>query len=91
MKVMVTVREAAESDLPAILAIYNEVIATSTAVYGTGAVDSRGSAYLVFVAMRKRLSCTRCAERTKQNGKSKITVSVRFKKFPHRVSCDFAS
>ena len=26
-------REAAESDLPAILAIYNEVIATSTAIY----------------------------------------------------------
>jgi L-amino acid N-acyltransferase len=33
MKTIATVREAAESDLPAILAIYNEVIATSTAVY----------------------------------------------------------
>ena len=33
MKLMATVREAVESDLPAILAIYNEVIATSTAVY----------------------------------------------------------
>jgi L-amino acid N-acyltransferase len=33
MKVMATVREAVESDLSAILAIYNEVIATSTAVY----------------------------------------------------------
>ena len=33
MKTIATVREAVESDLPAILAIYNEVIATSTAVY----------------------------------------------------------
>jgi len=30
---MVGLRAAIESDLPAILAIYNEVIATSTAVY----------------------------------------------------------
>jgi len=30
---MVGVRAAIEGDLPAILAIYNEVIATSTAVY----------------------------------------------------------
>ena len=28
-----TVRDAGEADLPAILAIYNDVIATSTAVY----------------------------------------------------------
>ena len=33
MKTIATVREAVESDLLAILAIYNEVIATSTAVY----------------------------------------------------------
>jgi len=33
MKVKPIVREATEPDLPAILAIYNEVIATSTAVY----------------------------------------------------------
>src|SRR5215469_16310832 len=33
MKTIATVRQAVESDLLAILAIYNEVIATSTAVY----------------------------------------------------------
>ena len=33
MKTIATVREAVESDLPALLAIYNEVIAISTAVY----------------------------------------------------------
>jgi L-amino acid N-acyltransferase YncA len=33
MTVKATLREATEDDLPAILAIYNEVIATSTAVY----------------------------------------------------------
>ena len=33
-KLAPTLREATEKDLPAILAIYNEVIATSTAVYG---------------------------------------------------------
>jgi phosphinothricin acetyltransferase len=33
MKTIATVREAVESDLLAILAIYNEVIATSTTVY----------------------------------------------------------
>jgi phosphinothricin acetyltransferase len=33
MQATPTVREATERDLPAILAIYNEVIATSTAVY----------------------------------------------------------
>jgi hypothetical protein len=33
MKTTATVREAVESDLPAILTIYNEVIATSTGVY----------------------------------------------------------
>ena len=30
---MLTVRDATESDLPAILAIYNDVVATTTAVY----------------------------------------------------------
>jgi len=37
MKVTPIVREATESDLPAILAIYNEVIASSTAVYAVDA------------------------------------------------------
>ena len=32
-KEMLMVRAATESDLPALLAIYNEVITTSTAVY----------------------------------------------------------
>jgi L-amino acid N-acyltransferase len=34
MKANLTVRDATEGDLPAVLAIYNEIIASSTAVYG---------------------------------------------------------
>jgi hypothetical protein len=66
MKVTPIVREATESDLPAILAIYNEVIATSTAVYAIDAstLEERRTWYSSRRAMASRRWSRRIQSKT---------------------------